>query len=272
MKKIKRKAKTRAPLIAPHFDKHVEIGRLDLQDGILSFYSSTGEKIIPTQVEIGDAYNRKSGKIKVINSVQVDNTRIDLNSHTALTAFQWLFAIDTNTRVHNGSRISVSSSVLAFLEINEPTSMPNWTAKVVPQDAFIFCNAKVNPEIIAWKELINRIRRSPHFNSSMKIGVIVDSELGRISSINARKTPLLGDDNLPDNFQLIYASGDVGADYPHNKLLRICDRISSLLWKVLFADHEIIERMLPLDSPFIEGSTTLPSAFVFKVSEGGKNW
>ena len=119
MRKIKRKEKTRIPLIAPHFDEHVEIGRLDLQDGIFSFYSSTGEKIIPTQVEIGDAYNRKSGKIKIINSVQVDNARIDLNSHTALTAFQWLFAIDTNTRVHNGSRISVSSSVLAFFEINE---------------------------------------------------------------------------------------------------------------------------------------------------------
>lgn len=271
-KKIKKKLQTRTPLISPHFPENTTIGGLDLTDGIFSFLSPTGEKIIPTQVEIGEAYNRETGKIKVINRVQVDSTRIDLNSNNTLAAFDWLFAIDTNTRGHNGSRISISSSVLAFLEIREPTSTPNWTAKVVPQEAVIFRNAKVNPEVIAWQELINRILGSPHFKSSMKIGVIVDSELGRISSINSRKMPLLGGHNLPENFQLIYASADVGADYPQNKLLRICDRTSSLVWDFLSKNHKIIEHLAPLDNPFIDGLTTLPSALVFKLSEGGKNW
>jgi len=265
------KKKKRAPVISPHFGKHVEIARLDLRDGIFSFYDSNGERVIPTHIEIGDGYHRESGKLKIINQVQTNGARIDLNPNVALKQFDWVFAIDTNTRTHHDSVIAISCSVFAEVSLNEPTPRlgvvnQDWAAKVVPQDAFIFRNPKVNPELVGWQELINRVRQSSEFVSGRKIGIIVDSELDRIGPINRREIPILGNHYLPQGFELLYASSDVGAEYPHNKLLRICDRTSSRVWDYIFEHPELIDNIKYLENLFIDGSTTLPSKLVYKLS------
>lgn len=266
-----KKKKKRAPIIRPHFGKHVEIARLDARDGIFSFYDSNGERVIPTHAEIGDGYNRKSGKLKVINLVKTNGARIDLNPNAALKQFDWLFAIDTNTRKHDNSVIGISCSILAEVSIREPTMGPGianqeWAAKVVPQAAFVFRNPGVNPEIVGWEELINRIRQSSKFVSGKKVGIIVDSELNLIGPINRREAPILSDHYLPEGFELLYASSDVGAGYPHNKLLRICDRTSVRVWNYLSENPELIGNIENFQNPFIDGFTTLPSTLVFKLS------
>lgn len=196
-KKSKSKKKQRGPVISPHFDKHVEIARLDLRDGIFSFYDSNGQPVIPIHVEIGDGYHRESGKLKLINQIQTSGIRIDLNPNAAFKEFDSVFAIDTNTREYDDSVIAISCSVFAEVSLNEPTSRlgvvnQDWAAKVVPQDAFIFRNPKVNPEPVGWQELINRVRQSPEFVSRKRIGIIVDSELDRIALINRREIPIIG--------------------------------------------------------------------------------
>lgn len=164
------KKKKRVPVISPHFGKHVEIARLNLQDGILSFYDSKGERVVPTHAAIGDAYNRKSGKLKTINQVQTNGARIDLNPNATLEQFDWLFAIDTNYREYGGFGIAISCPILAQVSLSKPTRhreglCQDWAAKVVPQAAFVFRNPQVNPELIGWRELINRVQQSSEFVS-----------------------------------------------------------------------------------------------------------
>jgi hypothetical protein len=265
------KKKKRAPIILPHFGKHVEIAHLELRDGTFSFYDSNGQRVIPTHAEIGDAYNRESGKPKIINRVQTNGALINLNPNAALKHFDWLFAIDTNTRTHGDSVIAISCSMFAEVTLREPTlrlgvATQDWAAKVVPQAAFVFRNPKVNSELVGWEELINRVRQSAEFVSGRKVGIIVDSELDRIGPINRREIPILGAYYLPDGFELLYASSDVGAEYPHNKLLRICDRTSSRVWDYVSEHPELVDNIEYFENPFIDGSTTLPSTLVYRLS------
>lgn len=265
------KRKNRTTIIWPHFGKSIEIARLDSRDGFFSFFDSKGEPIIPTHIEIGGGYNRKKGKPKVINQVKTNSTLIDLNPNAALKNFDWLFAIDTNTITYDNSVIAISCSIFAEVNLSAPTTHlgttnQNWETKVVPQDAFIFRNPKVNPEIVGWEELINRVQQSLKFVYGKKIGIIVDSELKLLGPINRREAPILGNHYLPKDFELLYASSDVGAEYPHNKLLRICDKTSFRILNYISKHPKIISNIEKFQNPFIDGLTTLPSTLVHKLS------
>lgn len=265
------KKKKRVPIISPHFGKHVEIAGLDLKNGIFSFYDSSGEKIIPASITIGNGYTRESGKTKILNQIRTNSDQINLNPNANFDNFDWLFAIDTNTREYNDFIISISCSAFFKIELEEPelikdTANQKWAAKVTMQAAFIFKNPTVNPEVVGWQELINRIKQSPEFKDTLIVGIIVDSELGALSQFNRREQPIIGDHFLPDNFKLIYASSDVGREYPHNKLIRICDSTANKIWDYLLKRPEVINNMKDLDNLFIDGSTTLSSTVVHGLS------
>lgn len=55
------------------------------------------------------------------------------------------------------------------------------------------------------------------------LGMVVDSDLGRVNAMNMRKEPVLGSYYLPPNIQLIYSSADVGKDSITNKALTFAD-------------------------------------------------
>lgn len=265
------KKKQRIPIISPHFDKHVEIAGLDLKDGIFTFYDSSGKKIIPISITIGDSYTRESGKTKILNQIRTNNDQINLNPNANLDNFDWLFAIDTNTKEYNDFKLSISCSAFLKIELEEPelnkeTANQKWAAKVTMQAAFIFRNPTVNPEVVGWQELINRIRQSPEFKDTLKIGIIVDSELEALSQFNRREQPIIGDHFLLEKFELIYASSDVGPEYPHNKLIRICDNTANNIWDYLLKHPDVINDIEKLENLFIDGCTTLPSTVVHRLS------
>lgn len=56
------------------------------------------------------------------------------------------------------------------------------------------------------------------------VGLIVDSDLKRIPFINRREEPIQDNFYLPDRFELLYASSDPGDRYIANDLLKLCDR------------------------------------------------
>jgi len=95
---------------------------------------------------------------------------------------------------------------------------------------------------------------------------LVDSEIGEIGKFNRRESTMLGDHFLPDGFELIYASADVGQEYPHNKLLRICDRTSCRVKEYIAENEEVFESIVSIDSPFFDGMTTVPSDVVYQLS------
>lgn len=263
-----KKKKERNPIISPHFGEHVEIGGLDLKDGIFTFKDSNGNKVVPKSVTIGDSYTKKSGKPKILNQIEADKNQINLNPNANLQVFDVLFVIDTNTKKHNGVDIAISCSALFQLDVKDKKSTKgvvtqNWHAKVTMQSAFIFRNPTVNPELVGWQELINRIKKVSEFNDPLKIGIVVDSELDKLCRINRRETPIIGDHFLPNNFQLIYASSDSGMEYPLNKLLKICDSAANRIWR--FHEEKIINDMEDLNNLFIDGSTVVSAEIVHKL-------
>jgi hypothetical protein len=263
--------KTRHPIVSPHFDEHVEIARLDVLDGVLSFYDSSGAKVNPSHVEAGTGYIRESGKLKTVNQGPTDGSRIELDPNAALTRFDWLFAIDTAKNTLGDCELCVAASVLAYVQLSDPVPreggvFQDWSVRAVPQAAYVFRNPRVNPERVGWRELVNRIRDWSAMKRGETVGVIVDSELSQLAAINRRAAPMLGDHYLPDGFELLYASSDVGLDHPQNKLLRICDRMSSRVLKYVAAHQQVLESIRAVDNLFIDGFTTVPSQIVLRLS------
>ncbi|MCU7818706.1 MAG: hypothetical protein KZQ57_07545 [gamma proteobacterium symbiont of Lucinoma myriamae] len=266
-----KKKKQRIPIISPHFGEHVEIGGLDSKNGIFTFKDSSGNKVVPSSVTIGSSYTKESGKPKILNQINTNNEQINLNPNINFKNFDWLFVIDTNTKKYSESKISISCSAFFQIKLEEPKfkiglATQDWHTIVSMQSAFIFRNPTVNPELIGWQELINRIKQSPEFNETLKVGIIVDSELDNLSKINRYEIPIIGNHFLPNNFQLIYASSDAGAEYPHNKLIRICDNTGNKIWDYLLQREEYIKNMENLNNLFIDGSATLSSEIVHKLS------
>lgn len=262
-----KKKKQRIPIISPHFDEHVEIGGFDSKDGFFSFMDSNGNKVIPNSVTIGDSYTKESGKTKILNQINASHEKINLNPNENLQVFDWLFAIDTNTKKYGKSKISISCSAFFQITLKDPVSSngvatQDWHARVSMQSAFMFRNPTVNPELVGWQELINRIKKSPEFNKTLKVGVIVDSELDNLSKMNRYEIPVIGEHYLPNNFQLIYASSDAGAEYPHNKVIRMCDKVGDKIWAYMLKKKEIIQNMENINNLFIDGSATLSSDIV----------
>jgi len=262
-----KKKKSRHPIISPSFDKHVEIAGFDLTNGVFSFLDANGDKLIPETVTIGDGYQRDSGKAKVINQVEVSGDNINLNPNDRLHSYDWLFAIDTNKKDYNGISISLACSAFIDIELEELKSIDgvmkqNWDAKMVVQDAYVFSNPKINPELIGWQELTNRIIRTDAYNDKLRIGIIVDSELGELKKINRRERPLVGNAFLPGNFEFVYASSDVGQEYPHNKCLKLCDTTANTAWKYLIKNHEIIDNMVKDTNEYVDSGVILKAGLM----------
>ena len=85
-----KKKKQRIPIISPHFDEHIEIGGLDLTEGIFTFKDSNGNKVIPKSITIGDSYTKATGKPKILNQIKANTKEINLNPNTNLKSFDWL--------------------------------------------------------------------------------------------------------------------------------------------------------------------------------------
>jgi hypothetical protein len=168
-----------------------------------------------------------------------------------------------------GCKLCVSASVLAYVELSEPVPrdggvFQDWAVRVVPQAAHVFRNPRVNPELVGWSELINRLGGSLTLQRGDKVGVIVDSELNQLGAFNRRTAPVLGGQYLPDGFEFLYASSD-SSEHVQNKLLRICDRTSTRVLEYAAEHEEVLQSIQTVDSPFIDGFTTVPPPIVFQL-------
>lgn len=97
--------------------------------------------------------------------------------------------------------------------------------KCIPLTVLEFWNAEIHPEVLGWYALMGAIKEQEDM-SGKKIGVIVDSNLGDIDKYNSREKPLFGNEYIPPNVTLIYASADK-KDSIANKLIWLCDDLAS---------------------------------------------
>lgn len=92
----------------------------------------------------------------------------------------------------------------------------------------------------AWHVLILKIQES-NPKPLGQIGIIVDSELGKIKNINFRRAPLIDDFYLPPNFELIFASDNSGKEeYFSNKLIAACEANSKRMLEEIERDNRLV--------------------------------
>ena len=192
-------------------------------DGTLTFFDENGEPVQPAKIEVGKTYLRPAKPPKVLTRSPADASSIQLEPNRLLMKYTWLVAADTNTVEVNGTRVSVTSSVLIRDIVVDAR---RWSAKLHRFGAFEFHDATEPPERVGWHEVIEGISRQPEIRGS--IGVVVDSDLNNLAAINSREKPLLGDSFLPKSFELLYGCGDRGTEeFITNAAIADCDRVAS---------------------------------------------
>lgn len=170
---------------------------------------------IPIQSAISKtAYDRTKGE-KVLFQVPSD-ARLDLNNAFSAHTFDWLIAVDTNTKTSGAEQISVTGALLA-----RATLVPGY----IKLERFeLRCSEYRNvvgkPENMAWREVI---RGLPLEVRGKRIGLIVDSDLGQIEAYNSQSMPIYEQYYLPTYVKLIYASADFKSEHVYNRLMSRVD-------------------------------------------------
>jgi hypothetical protein len=134
--------------------------------------------------------------------------------------YDFLIAVDTNTEVVDGTRLSTCFSYVV------PRKLAEHDDKVlfVPLCGYVFINVRefINPELLGWHLILkNHVETVPA--KIARVGMIVDSNLGNLPKINQRGMPYLLEHKLPAHVTLIYAS-DAMTDTLPNQMLRYCDK------------------------------------------------
>ncbi len=203
---------------------------LDLPDSLLS----------PSEVEVLTFYEGKE-KRRIINAFYFEDASPPATVHRLLERYNHLFAIDTNTVKFNDIGTISFTTVYKGLLKDLGGAYGQSSGETVFQDYRL--NVPDNPEVSAWRVLISRIQES---NPKLlgRIGIIVDSELGKLKDINFRRAPLIDDFYLPPNFELIFASDKSGKEeYFSNKLIAACEANSKRMLEEIQRDNRLVRVM-----------------------------
>jgi hypothetical protein len=202
--------------------------------GLQLINEETGKTIAPTNVNSQLYYDRES-RPKVVSYSDSSITPSE-NANHVLKNFEYLSAIDTNTRTINGRLISVSIICLGrWINEGEQTKFSFYPHLYM--DIFDYIE---KPERHAWCEFIKLIVKGENYEGDDNFGIIVDSELGDIPDINNRTIPLYEEFYLPEKMSLIYASSDK-SDTVQNYIIKKCDQLSTERINYLEKNLEEIE-------------------------------
>jgi hypothetical protein len=91
----------------------------------------------------------------------------------------------------------------------------------------------VNPETIGWHLVLREHIRPSTFSAKERVGLVVDSELGKLMQINERSEPYYRGHLLPKNVGLIYASTDATSGSLPGAMIKACDTVARLVGKDL---------------------------------------
>jgi hypothetical protein len=187
------------------------------------------QKVNPDAAWLETSYPREKGA-KILHKMAVKEGALNIIPDYALRGYDLLLAVDTGTRQVGTERVSVAVVVQCkFVLVDEQT----WVAQIDLVPSFEFWNAPGNPEIIAWRVVVDGALRGPTYRRVSRVGIVVDSELSALADYNRGARALDGHFHLPDNIELIYAS-DKGEGLA-NRMLRHCDREATALLNAIEA-------------------------------------
>jgi len=157
---------------------------------------------------------------------------ISIGGIAELEKFDYIFAIDTNSKIFDKVKISVA----CFLSLKINSSKDGYRlAPAGPAQLIEIYDCNDNPELAAILEIaIQELALQQQYNADHKLNVaiITDTELGLHSAINSRSAPIYKGQFLPEGFSLIYASSDTGNELP-NSLIKACDKAATEHLKLL---------------------------------------
>ncbi len=177
------------------------------------------------EVDYQTSYKRESGKDKIIHKVtDVEFSNFDIYSNDHVVC-----ACDTNTTHKNESKLSTSAFLMGQITSEDDKKVER---EFTMQIAHWESTGVEKPENYAWAVLISKLNKMFNdMNVEPRVLLIVDSDLEYHDVFNSGEKALIDDFFLPSNYTITYASADVGAEYPINKLIRLCDKEASKFHK-----------------------------------------
>lgn len=175
-----------------------------------------GGQIPLDQVGIERNYYRAKGE-KVNTTALVDGGAPHFDLVRALSPYDLCIAVDSNTDNIDGVRITVTGTTTFA-----PAELLTLEPKIGPGFALELRASRAPSEKYGWHWTLFNFMRSPQFDSAKRYCLIVDAHLGELRAINDRKLPYYRDHKLPEQFDIVYASADVGDDL-RNVMIRRAD-------------------------------------------------
>lgn len=208
-----------------------------------------GGAMVNTYSEV--SYKRTKGP-KVVSRIPQADPTLSFNSSTALFKnYDFLCAVDTNTREINDQRVSVVG-VVTFRQAPPPEGASEYWALDVPF-CWEFVGLKVEkPENFGWVAALEKLHHLKLIEPEMRVGMVVDSDLGNLIDYNARRKPYFESHMLPENVQLIYASADTGGESLLNRVLKVADSVSAQVLDAM-ASGAVAPNLKHVDSPYFTG-------------------
>jgi hypothetical protein len=175
------------------------------------------------------AYDRTKGE-KIVSKIPLPPDELRIDPHAAIeSAFDLVFAVDTNTKAIRGETTSVTGIMQCQkIFIADQSGMAERVWQYFSPIAFAFTGARDPIERAGWALAIEQVHNSADFAQYERIGIIVDAYLGDLPSYNTRKEPIVPGVLLPERFSLLYASADTGGEYFANQMLSHADRIAKI--------------------------------------------
>lgn len=182
----------------------------------------------PHQTRTEISYDRASGKPKRISTIPSRDGAAGLDFHAYLKEnYRYLCGVDTNYLDLGGKRVAVTAIYHC------PTPMQLSTKEIPIEFLALYVILEpqlgLNPELIGWHLALKHLKEPI---GGGVIGMVVDSEAGRIPEFNSRTEALLEGCFLPAYVDLIYASADK-KDVITNQIIRYCDKAASQMLTAL---------------------------------------
>jgi hypothetical protein len=183
-------------------------------------------KLAKAAIEV--SYPRAKGP-KVLFRAPVDPDRPSSDPHAALFTYDVIYAVDTNTQVLDGARVSMTC--VRHVRLRQ---IPGGVEESgIPQVAVELHNVIGDPERVAWKLVCEALMEDPAFRPDLRVALIVDSSLDALDDMNSRMQPVIDDWYLPDQFKLLYATSDSATATIGNRAIKDCDSIAAGLLRRL---------------------------------------
>lgn len=186
-------------------------------------------------------YYKKKNKRKVINACFLGSGHPVTDIHLAMADCEVLVAVDTNSRdVPGVGKVAATTAIEAYIkEVTEDA----YHLQSGPMRQKITIDPPGNPEIFGIGTMMFHFFETNQHLRDRRIGIITDTELDLIKGISQRTTPFFQTMLLPEKTSLFYATSDTGsAEFMANKLIRMCDKASTVYLNRYLSDYSQVRR------------------------------